>query len=123
MKYIDYFFYKFYSTILFKSWVENDTSYINTYLGIAGMLCFNIMSVMFLTGAELNVRIILTILFSLIIITYFTFIFKKRYLKIIERYKNNDPYPILCLTLMIIYIVFTFATFIFSAWWVRQGNL
>lgn len=120
MKYLDYIFYKFNSLILFKSFSKNDSSYINTYIGLAALPTFNILSILLIIKTEFDLKNIVFLFFILMFISYLTFIRKKRYLKIIEYYKKNDPYPILGKVILICYSVITFLFIIFSAWYAKQ---
>jgi hypothetical protein len=119
MKYVDYFFYKFYCTILKTG--EKESPYINAYIGIAAMISFNILSVILLLGIDLGEKEVISMLFCLIATTYFLFVYKQRYIKIYSRFVNNDPYPRLGYVIVISYIVLSFAGIICAAFAVRNG--
>ena len=112
MKYIDYFFYKFYCIILKTG--EEKSPQINSYLGIAGMLLFNIITVLSIKGISLDNNEVLGVFFMIAIIFYFMFIFKQRYLKIYSRFKKKDPCPRFGYLFVIIYIILSFSTLVLA---------
>jgi hypothetical protein len=124
MKYIDYFFYKFYKSILFGSKnIEDNLNYINAYLGVAAMIMFNVITLCFILKVKLSIELILSTLFALFAMSYFVFIYKKRCLNIIKKFEDHDPQPILGKIVFALYILISFGLFIYSAWLERQLNI
>jgi hypothetical protein len=117
MKYIDYFFFKYYCIIM-KTGDKNSPQII-TFIGIATMLCFNILSVYLLIGVKIEKNEVLGIMFLLISAMYFLFIFKQRYLKIYNRFVEKDPYPVLGNLIVESYMIISFIILIISAWVAR----
>lgn len=122
MNYLDYFFYKFYKSVLFGK-EANNLNHINAFLGLAAMVVFNIISVMFLFNFKASLEIIIKITLSAFLISYFLFIYRKRYLTIINKFNEHDPYPILGKVIFITYVVISFGLLIFTAWLERQSHI
>lgn len=119
MKYFDYFFFKHNELIMMTG--ERSTPHINTFIGIALCVGFNIMTVLFLNGYVPEKSRIVLMVFTLTFISWFIFIRKRRYLSIYERFRNKDPYPIGGRVFVIVYVVLSYAGFILSAAAGRYG--
>jgi len=90
-----------------------------TYIGMAAMIGFNILTIVFLLGMKVKEREALCIFFVLIFLMYFIFIYKKRYLEIYNRFIKKDPFPKLGNIIVESYIVISIIGLAVSAWIAR----
>lgn len=83
MNLLEYYFFKFNQLILFNK--DDDSTVINTFVGMAFIFFCNILSIIYFFNFNIAIWKGIVILFSLIIILYFRFIHNYKYVEIINK--------------------------------------
>lgn len=120
MKFIDYFFYKYYCKLI-KIQGNDSYAHVYAYIGLAVLFTLNVLSILFLNGYQISVVIGLLVFVLFIFIFYFLFINNDRYLSVYTRYIADDSFPILGGILVECYILGTIILAIYSAWYFRKN--
>ena len=100
---------------------EVESTFINTFLSIAGLLCFNILAILLLCGVDITISQVIYFLIILFILSYFYYVHNKRWKTILLKFENNDPYPVLGKVLVNIYFFSSFILLFIAAHLKRIG--
>src|SRR5690554_2736700 len=93
MKFLDYIFFKFNQLILFNK--SDDSTVINSYIGLAFLFTCNIFSLLMMLGMKPSIEKAVLILFVVIGVSYRLFIYKERWKEVKKRFLKDDPFPVL----------------------------
>lgn len=121
MKFLDYIFFKFNQLILFNK--SDDSTVINSYIGLAFLFTCNIFSLLMMLGIKLSIEKAVLILFVVIGISYRLFIYKERWKEVKKRFSKDDPFPVYGKFFAILYSIVSVLLVVYFARQVRVSGL
>lgn len=121
MKFLDYIFFKFNQLILFNK--SDDSTVINSYIGLAFLFTCNIFSLLMMLGMKLSIEKAVLILFVVIGVSYRLFIYKERWKEVKKRFLKDDPFPVFGKLFVILYSIVSVLLVVYFAHQVRVSGL